>query len=631
MRYEDKLVPVEAALASVKKGSRIFIGSGCGEPQYLVEKLGQMADKLFDVEIIQVLSVRGRGLGAIDKPEQHFSVKTFFVAGSEAREAVWEGRAQYTPIFMSQVPRLFTDGLLELDCAFVQVSPPNAHGYMSLGIAVDVAKEAVASADLVIAQVNPAMPVTLGDSFIHITEVHAVVEREEPLLEVTDPVLNETHHVIGDNVARLVEDGSTIHVGLGKLCKASLLAMVDKKDLGVHTDMLTDTHLELIRRGVITNRKKEINRNRIIASYCLGSRELYDFVHMNPFVEFHPIAYTNDPFLMGQHERMTTIHEAMEVDLTGLVCASSHENRVYSGVGGMVDFMRGAYRAKKGRFIIALNATTDDGRLSRIVPNISPGSGIVASRAAAQYIVTEFGSVNLQGKSMHDRAVAMIEIAHPKFREELYNRALDSGLLSHGDSITMFRPVVYPQNLEKKVETDGETLVFRPAKAKDLRIIQEFFYGLDDRDVHYRFLRTMKAFPQDKMAAMANIDYHTRMTVLVLKGELGFERVVAIGRYMAAEAEKSGMVEVDVAVDKDYRRRGVGKALMQYVFEIARDKGFKGVVAYVAHDNPKTLNMVKNMGYKAKATLNLGVFEIEILFENQVDEPTMEIVYPGKP
>jgi GNAT superfamily N-acetyltransferase len=259
---------------------------------------------------------------------------------------------------------------------------------------------------------------------------------------------------------------------------------------------------------------------------------------------------------------------------------------------------------------------------------LSPQSGLMASRAAAHYVVTEFGSVNLQAKSLRERAVALIEIAHPNFREDLYKQAQDQGLLGQGDPITLFKPVVYPQHLERYFQFEDESLLFRPVKASDVRAIQEFFYGLDNRDIHYRFLRSMKAFPRKEMAAMASVDYHNRMTILVLKGDFGFERVVAIGRYFAVD--RGDLVEVDVAVADDYRRKGVGRSVMKYVFEIAEANGFKGVMAYVAHDNPKTLKMVKTMGYRAKATLNMGVFEIEMRFDEPVDEPTMEIIYPER-
>jgi GNAT superfamily N-acetyltransferase len=303
-------------------------------------------------------------------------------------------------------------------------------------------------------------------------------------------------------------------------------------------------------------------------------------------------------------------------------------NRVFSGVGGMVDFMRGTYRSARGKFVIAIHATDPGEEESHIVPVLPQGSGILASRAAAQWVVTEFGGVNLQAKSLHERAVALIEIAHPKFREELYNRARIEGLLSKGDPISLFKPVVYPQELEKRGNVEGEAFLFRPAKAQDLRAIQEFFYGLQDQDVHYRFLRTMKAFPRQEMAKMANIDYHNRMTLLVLQGEMGFERVVAIGRYRALE--DSDRVEVDVVVAEEYRQKGVARRLMNYLFEIAKGKGFGGVRAYVAHDNPKTMKFIKTMGYKAKAVLNMGVWEVDIPFDQPTEEPYLEIVYPGQ-
>jgi acyl-CoA hydrolase len=283
----EKWVTADEALEHIKKGSRVFIGSGCGEPQFLVERLVRQAEKFFDVEILHVLSIRDPGYSATGLSNR-FRVQTFFVAGRGAREAVWEGRAEYIPIFISDIPRLFNDRRLEIDTALIQVSPPDKNGYMSLGIAVDVAKEAVEAAGTVIAQVNPAMPITLGDGFIHARDVDFLVEKEEPLLEVGKPPLSETDWAIGRNVARLVENGSTLHAGLGHLPATALMSLKDKKDLGIHTDMLTEAYLELIRAGAVTNQKKEINRKKAIASYCLGGRELFDFVHLNPFIEFHP-------------------------------------------------------------------------------------------------------------------------------------------------------------------------------------------------------------------------------------------------------------------------------------------------------------------------------------------------------
>ena len=620
----EKRVTADEALSHIRKGSRIFIGSGCGEPQYLVERLVKQAERFYDVEILHVLSIRDPGYTTTGL-SGHFRVQTFFVAGRGALEAVWEGRAEYIPIFMSNIPRLFNEGRLKIDCALIQVSPPDKNGYMSLGIAVDVAKEAVEAARIVIAQVNPAMPTTLGDSFIHTREVDFLVEKEEPLLEVGKPRLSETDLAIGRNVARLVEDGTTIHAGLGHLPSAALICLKDKKDLGIHTDMLTDSYLGLIRSGAVTNERKEIHRKKIVASYCLGTRELFDFVHLNPFVELYPVAYTNDPNVISRHERMISIHEAVEVDFTGLVCASGHRGRIYTGVGGLADYMRGTSRSPQGRFIVTIHSLTPDGQGSGIVPSITPGSGLMASRAAVQYVVTEFGWTNLHGKSLRDRTIALLEISHPKFRQELLSRAQMEGLLAQGEPITFSTQGIYPTDLEKKIIRRDQTILLRPAKPTDLRSVQEFFYWLSDRDVYYRFLRSMQSFPQEEMAAIVDIDYHYRMTILAITGELGFEKIVALGRYIAEPAED--LAEIDIAVSQDYRRLGLGQAVLEVLFETARNKGFRGLYALVDYDNTRMIMLLKKMGYNMRATLDHGVYEIEIPFEEKSEDPSFVVTY----
>jgi ribosomal protein S18 acetylase RimI-like enzyme len=404
-----------------------------------------------------------------------------------------------------------------------------------------------------------------------------------------------------------------------------LVCLKDKKDLGIHTDMLTDSYLELIRYGAVTNQKKEIHRKKIVASYCLGTRELFDFVHLNPFVELYPVAYTNDPNVISRHERMISIHEAMEVDFTGLVCASSYRNRIYTGIGGLVDYMRGTSRSPQGKFIVTLHSLTKDGQCSSIVPSITPGSGLMASRAAVQYVVTEFGWTNLHGKSLRDRTIALLEISHPKFRQELLNRAQLDGLLAHGEPITFSTSGIYPTEMERKITRRDQTLLLRPAKPTDLRSIQEFFYGLSDRDVYYRFLRSKQAFPREEMAAIVDIDYHYRMTILVLTGELGFEKIVALGRYIAESAQ--GLAEIDIAVAQEYRRLGLGQTVLEVLFEIAEKKGFQGIKALVDYDNPRMIMLLKKMGYNMRATLEHGVYEVEILFEEKTEEPSFVVTY----
>ncbi len=614
----------EQALACIRPGTRVFIGSGCGEPRHLVEHLAARAPRLYDVEAVQVLSARSPQDGPATLGDR-IKLKHFFLVGHGAREAVYQGRAEYVPVFMSDVPRLLAQN--KPDYALIQTSPPDNHGYLSLGVAVEVAKEAIEAAGTVIVQVNPSMPRTLGDSFIHLSEVDYLVEHQEDLPELVERGLDEIDLTIGANIARLIDDGSTIHAGLGHLPAAVLRSLGDKRDLGVHTDMFSAGYMRLIEQGVITNRRKELNRNKCVAAYALGTRELFDYLNMNPFVEFFPCAYTNNATIIGSHDRMVSIHEAMEVDLTGLACTASRGNRVYTGVGGLVDFMRGVARSRNGKFIIALHATSRDGRESNLVPLNSAGSGLMASRGAVQYVVTEFGSVNLHGKSLGDRAIALIQIAHPRFREQLKNQAQDLGLIGAGEPISLFAPVVYPQELERTETLGGVSILFRPARATDVRAIQEFFYGLNDKDVYFRFLRTMRAFPREEMAAMAYIDYQERMTILGLVGELGFETVIAIGRYVAVPG--MDLVEVDIAVDEEFRRHGVGEYLLRYVLDIARDKGFAGILAHIAYDNPQIIKLIQKMGYRVTATLDCGVYEIQIRFSEKVDKPTFELTYPG--
>ncbi|MFP3869895.1 MAG: acetyl-CoA hydrolase/transferase family protein [Syntrophobacteria bacterium] len=415
--YERKLKKAEKAMRMICRGHRVFVGSGCGEPQHLVRMLEQTAIQLADLEILHLLS-----LGRASYTDEIFSdkcrLRSFFVA-SGSRQAVAQGRADYTPIYLFDVPELFRSGRSPIDVALIQVSPPDNHGFCSYGIAVDIVKTAAENASIVIAQVNPRMPRVLGDAYIHVRDIDVIVEHEEELLEMPPPLMNETAHQIGRHVADLIEDGSTIRAGVGSVSNAALYCLEAKQDLGVHTDMLTDAYLHLLERGAITNRKKTLHPKKIIASFCMGSRKLYDFVHDNPMVEFHPIEYSNDYFVISKNEKMVCINSALQVDLSGQVCSDSMGYTIYSGVGGSVDFLRGAILSKGGKSITVLPSTTLDGTESRLVPHLSEGAGVVNTRGGVHYIVTEFGAVNLHGKTIRERALALINIAHPAFREEL--------------------------------------------------------------------------------------------------------------------------------------------------------------------------------------------------------------------
>lgn len=427
IRYRNKITTATDALKLVKSGQRICIGSGCGEPQLLVHALIGRAAELKDVEIVHLLTM---GVADYVKPEYAaaFRHNAFFVGGN-VREAVNDGRADFVPIFLSEIPRLFSSGRLPIDAALIQVSPPDEHGFCSFGVSVDIIKPAAENAKIIIAEVNDQTPRTLGDSFIHVNKLTAVVESSTPILTLAREEFTEVHRRIGRNVADLIEDGSTIQMGIGAIPDAVLSFLHEKRDLGVHTEMFSDGVMELTEDGVITNEKKTLHPGKIISSFLMGGRKLYGFVDNNPIIELHPSHYTNDPFIVSQNFKMVAINSALAVDLTGQVCADSLGTRQYSGIGGQVDFVRGASRAEGGRAVIALPSSVKGDKLSRIVPILDPGSGVVTSRGDVHWVATEYGAADLHGKSFRQRAKALIGIAHPNFRESLERAARERKIL----------------------------------------------------------------------------------------------------------------------------------------------------------------------------------------------------------
>ncbi len=415
--FKRKIVSPTEALRCTKSGDRVYIHPGCAEPEVLVAALYQRAPELREVELVHLLT-----LGSADyvRPEMegHFRHNAMFIGGN-VRDAVNAGRADYMPIFLGEIEGLFLSGEMPLDVALITVTPPDEHGYCSLGVGVDTTMTAVKVAKHIVAEVNDQMPRTLGDTFVHVSKLDFIVESSRPLCELPEHHVTDLHRMIGRNIADLIEDGSTLQMGIGGIPDAVLLYLEGKKDLGVHSEMFSDGLIELIERGVVNGERKSIHPRKVIAGFCLGTRRLFDFIHNNPIFEFHPTSYTNDPFRIAQNDQMIAINAALQVDLTGQVVADSIGSYFYSGFGGQVDFIRGAARAKGGKPIIALPATAKDDSISRIVPMPDPGAGVVTSRADVHYVVTEYGVAYLHGKNIRQRAEALINIAHPKFRNEL--------------------------------------------------------------------------------------------------------------------------------------------------------------------------------------------------------------------
>ncbi|MCE5334348.1 MAG: GNAT family N-acetyltransferase [Desulfobacteraceae bacterium] len=622
-QYPDKQGSAVDILRGVlANGSRIYIGSGAGEPQHLVRTLFELVPAFRDLEIVQNLS-----FGALpvdwDRLREHARLKTFFV-GPSSRDAVNDGLADYIPIYFSAIPGLFRDEpSWSLDLALIQVSPPDEHGFCSLGVSVGTGKSAAESARKVVAQVNPRMPRTLGDSFLHISQISHFVHFEEPLLEVHFSERSAVAERIARYVSALVEDGSTVQVGLGRIPNSVLRYLVDKRDLGIHTEILTDSHLYLVQKGVVTGLQKTLHQGKIVASFCLGSRELYDFIDNNPEVELYPIEYVNNRKLISQHDRMVAINSALEIDLTGQICADSIGHNVYSGIGGYVDFMHGAASSDKGKAIIVLPSTSPDGRRSRIVSHLADGAGVVSSRSTIRYIVTEFGIAYLHGKTIRERALALINIAHPRFRERLLAEAKRLHYVYEDQILPPIYEPLYPGQWEtSQIFPPSREIFFRPVKPTDERAMQEFFYSLPDQDIYYRFLSAMKVFPHRNTQAMCNIDYEHEMAIVGVMGEIGSESIIATGRYILDQ--KTNYAEVDFAVAAEWQHRGIGTFLLHYLCEMAKSKGITGFQAYVLSSNRRMLSIFHNVGYVVRSSLDEGIYEISFRFDEPAQVCTTE-------
>lgn len=491
--YSDKIHDAESALSFLGNGRRIFIGSGAAEPQSLVRALVANTS-VHDAEIVHILTL---GTAPYAGPElsKRFRHNAFFI-GTNVRDSIGRGDADYTPIFLSEIPRLFRKKHMLIDVALIQVSEPDEHGYCSYGVTTDIVKSAAEAARVVIAEVNSNAPRALGDSFIHVDNITRMVPCDDPLLEAKQGTPDDLSKAIARNIASLIPNGATLQLGIGSIPDAVLHFLTDHKDLGVHTEMFSDGIIPLIKSGVVNNSRKTLHPGKIVSSFAMGSRELYDFIDNNPLIEFRPSEYTNDPFIIAQNNRMTSINSAIEVDITGQVCSDSLGDRFFSGFGGQLDFVRGARRANEGKAIIALPSTAAKGTVSRIVPHLNEGAGVVTTRGDVQYVVTEYGTAYLYGKTVRERALALIQIAHPKFRPWLMAEAKARRLV-HVDHLDMsFSDTGYPLELEESYETPkGIRISLRPIRVTDEGQMRELYYSAPENSIYERFFTTIKSDP----------------------------------------------------------------------------------------------------------------------------------------
>jgi acyl-CoA hydrolase len=606
------------ALSLIKPGHRVFIGSSCGEPQHLVRELSEVSNYFKDIEINRLLTLETTPLTLIaDKTkDQSLNIRSFYL-GSAKPQGIARNKRFVTPINLSAVPRLFKSRLLPIHVALIQVCSPDDFGWMSLGVSVDITLAAALSADIVIAQVNSSMPRVLGRTFIHVNDVDVFVEYDEPLLTIGQAPELDAANDIGRLIARLIDDGSTIEIGLGATHQAILTALSQKNDLGIHTQYLTNDIMHLFSKGVITNRKKGFNEGKIVAGSAMGTEELYEFMNDNPAIEFHPSDYVNDPAIIARHNKMVSMSVGMTIDLTGQVAADALPYNHFSGVNGMVDFLRGAVQSDGGKSILMLPSTASRGKKSRIVP-VFDDTATVVPRGDVHYVVTEFGAVNLFGKSFQERAMAMISIAHPDFREELFFEAKKMGLLSAERTLSESIHGVYPIHLEETIEIDGDQIAIRPAKPVDERRIQEHFYSLDRDDVIARFFHEKNSFVHDEVQGVSLIDYTNDLTIVAVIGEFGFGRVIGIGECLLDPA--TNVAEVAFSISKSYQKKGLGKILMQKLASAARDNGIGGLIAYTSTQNRGMIKLFNTLPYKTKSYFDGDVLNLSAKFD-EPEEP----------
>ncbi|MHA2601242.1 MAG: GNAT family N-acetyltransferase [Candidatus Thorarchaeota archaeon SMTZ1-83] len=610
-KHKKKILTATKAIKNIKRGARIFLGTGCGVPYHLVQELAKSADQMADNEIVHLLTL-GDTPSADPKFQEYFRHNTFFVSDN-IRDAVSEGRADYSPIMLSDIPRLFRNRRMPLDVAMIQVSPPDHFGYVSLGISVDITKSAAESADLVIAQVNERMPVTHGDSFLHVRDIDYLVPHTEPLREFQAAEVDETVDLIGRYVARLIENESTLELGIGALPQAVANNLLETgvRDLGIHTEMFSDSLISLIENGVVTNRMKSIHKDKVIASFAMGSKKLYEYVHDNPLFHFYPTEYVNDPLVIGQNRKMIAINSALEIDLTGQVCADSIGHKFYSGIGGQVDFIRGASRSVDGKAIICMQATAMDGKVSRIVPRLSEGAGVVTTRGDVDVVVTEYGMATLHGKSIRERVLSLIAIAHPDFRNNLLEAAKNlhyvyDWMIPFKAKGTYFAMEYEAQDEFRGPKGEKTTVHFRLIRPDDSDRIKNLFYGLSEESKYFRFLLPLRSIPRRTLQDFYDVDQDSDISIVAVitpheKG--GTERIIGAGRYLLNRTTNEA--EFALLVHDDFQHKGIGTFLFNHLVRIAKSKGVDTFVAFVHPQNQPMIRFIHGTGLVTESRLSM--------------------------
>jgi acyl-CoA hydrolase/GNAT superfamily N-acetyltransferase len=607
----SKFVSAGEAISHVQSGSRVFVGSGGAEPQTLVRELARQAGRLRGVEVTSLLTL-GSAEYADPALSASFRHNAYFI-GSNVRRAVREGRADYTPVFLSEIPHLIDSGQHRVDVALLKLSPPDAQEMCSMGISVDIQRAALESARLVIAEIDPSMPRTCGQAALPLSRVHYLVKSEDPLLEaVFAPDSEDVASRIGLHVASLIDDGSCLQLGIGAIPDAVARNLAGKRHLGVHTEMLSEGLYQLMEAGAIDNSRKQFFPGVAVTSFAMGSRSLYDWLDGNSDVEFHPSNIVNDPRLISRNDKVIAVNSALQVDLTGQVCSDSLGYDFYSGIGGQVDFTRGAAMSKGGRPIIALPSTAKKGAVSRIVAHLDEGAGVVTSRGDVHYIVTEHGVAYLHGKTVRERAMALVGVAQPAYREELLHFVRGRHYVHLPKKVWEDALNPYPNEWRSIQRFGTVDLHVRPVKPTDARHLQEFFYSHTPETVYHRYFAIKKEMTEEEAAHLCTLDYRERMAFGVFDQAGGDEKFVAIGRYDLDP--KTHLAETALVVAEPWRRRGIGHYLLHVLTEYAKSQGFSGITSHILAGNEGALRLHRALGHKLRLDRDTHIYRIEQRF-----------------
>lgn len=591
--YEAKLCTAAAAARQVKPGSHVFVGSACATPRALARALEALNPAPPDVELIHFITN-----GALPQDEEgrvrtRYRHRTFFVV-NELRDAVRQGAAEYVPVSIAQVPELMRRGSLRIDVALVQVSPPDDFGYVSLGVSVDIALAAIESARLVIAEVNPAMPFTMGYSTVHLDQIDHLVEVDTPLPEFTHPPTEEEAvQRIARYVASVIDDGATLQIGMGRIPNEALKYLADRRDLGVHSDVITDAMLPLLERGIVTGRQKSQQRGKVVTSMAFGTQRLFDIVGRNPLFSFQPMEAVCDPRTIAAQHKMASVTQVFAIDLTGQACADQFGGELYGGVAAQGEFLRGAAQSQGGKPILCLSATTDDGETSRIRPQLLTGEAVTVARADVHYVITEYGIAYLFGKSVRERAIALIELAHPKFRAGLLEQAIALGYLEPGQTLQSMRP--YPVEDERThALKNGKAVMLRPARASDANGIRDLFFQLPEEDVYTRFFRRVRALSAQDIRRLCNFNHEHEVGFVAVSGPR--EHEVIVGQCCYFVNPTTNLAETAFLVDPAWQGTGLGTAMQNHMAAHAKARGLRGFVAEILAQNARMIALARRGG-----------------------------------